>query len=93
LSKIRDERISCLLLAIILPIIIGLVMGAAIFIYENEWMPDYWITYYPVSQVHYLTSTLIRYLFIAIVPLSWLAYEVARKPETSRHEDQETNKH
>ena len=86
LSNIRDERISCILLAIILPIIIGLFMGAAIFIYENEWMPDYWITYYPVSQVHYLTSTLIRYLFIAIVPLSWLAYEVARKPEASRHE-------
>lgn len=86
LGKIRDERISCLLLAITLPILIGLAMGAVDFIYENEWMPHYWITYYPVSQVHYLTSTLIRYLFIAIVPLSWLAYEVAGKAEVSGNE-------
>jgi len=76
LNIIRNERISCILLSIGLPIIIGLVMGSALFIFENEWMPDYWITYYPVSQVRYLTSSLIRYIFIAIVPLSWLAYEV-----------------
>lgn len=79
LSKIRNERVSCLALAFILPILIGLVMGSALFIYENEWMPDYWITYYPVSQVHYLISTLIRYIFISIIPLSWLAYEMAGK--------------
>ena len=84
--NIREERISCILLAIVLPIIIGVVMGAAIFIYENEWMPNYWITFYPVSQVHYLTSTLIRYLFIAIIPLSWLAFEVAKKSEASLNE-------
>ncbi len=76
-GRIRDERVSCLLLAITLPVLIGLAMGAVDFIYENEWMPDFWVTYYPVSQVRYLTSTLIRYLFIAIVPLSWLAYEFA----------------
>lgn len=74
-NRLREERISCILLSIMLPVIIGLVIGAVDFIYENEWMPDFWITYYPVSQVRYLTSTLIRYLFIAIVPLSWLAYE------------------
>ena len=56
-------------------------MGSALFIYENEWMPNYWITYYPVSQVRYLTSTLIRYLFITIVPLSWLAFEAANIKE------------
>ena len=75
---IRDERVSCFLLAIMLPILIGLAMGAVDFVYENTWMPNYWITYYPVSQVRYLTLTLIRYLFIAIVPLSWLAFEFAK---------------
>lgn len=79
LSKIRNERISCLVLAFILPILIGLVMGSALYIYENEWMPDYWITFYPVSQVRYLISTLIRYIFISIIPLSWLAFEIERK--------------
>jgi hypothetical protein len=78
-NRIRDERVSCLLLSITLPLLIGLFMGAIDFVYENEWMPNYWITYYPVSQVRYLTFTLIRYFFIAIVPLTWLAYELATK--------------
>jgi hypothetical protein len=78
-SRIRDERVSCLLLSIILPLLIGLLMGAVDFVYENEWMPDFWITYYPVSQIRYLVFTLIRYFFIAIVPLTWLAYEFATK--------------
>jgi len=77
-SRIRDERVSCLLLAIVLPVFIGLAMGAFEFIYENAWMDDYLITYYPVSQVRYLTLHLIRYLFIALVPLSWLAFEFAK---------------
>jgi hypothetical protein len=82
-GRIRDERVSCLVLAIVLPILVGLVTGAADFVYENQWMPDYWISYYPVSQVRYLVFTLIRYLFIALVPLSWLAYEFAREKPTS----------
>jgi hypothetical protein len=79
LSRIRDERISCLLLSIMLPLLIGWILGAVYFVYETEWMPDYWITYYPISQTRYLIYTLIRYVFIAIVPLSWLAYENAKK--------------
>jgi hypothetical protein len=77
--RIRDERTSCLLLAITLPLLLAWIIGAIYFVYENEWMADYLITYYPVSQVRYLVYTLIRYCFIAIVPLSWLAYEHAKK--------------
>jgi 4-amino-4-deoxy-L-arabinose transferase-like glycosyltransferase len=77
--KIRDERISCLLLAIMLPLLIGWIIGAIFFVYENQWMPDYWIAYYPISQTRYLIYTLVRYCFIALVPLSWLAYEIAGK--------------
>jgi hypothetical protein len=78
-SRIRDERTSCLLLAIALPLLLAWVIGAMYFVYENEWMADYLITYYPVSQVRYLVFTLIRYCFIVLVPLSWLAYEHAKK--------------
>jgi hypothetical protein len=78
-GKIRDERISCLLLAITLPLLLTWAIGAIYFVYENQWMPHYWITYYPVSQVRYLVFNLIRYCFIAVVPLSWLAYETAQK--------------
>jgi hypothetical protein len=78
-SRIRDERTSCLLLAIALPLLITWVIGAIYFVYENEWMADYLITYYPVSQVRYLVFTLIRYCFIVLVPLSWLAYEHAKR--------------
>jgi 4-amino-4-deoxy-L-arabinose transferase-like glycosyltransferase len=76
-KQIRNEKVSCLLLAILLPILIGLAMSSIDFVYENYWMPDYWISYYPISQVRYLIYTITRYLFIAIVPLSWLAYELA----------------
>jgi hypothetical protein len=82
-SRIRDERKSCLWLAIILPLLIGLIIGAVYFVFENEWMPDYWVTYYPISQVRYLIYTLIRYCFLAIVPLSWLVYESAEKTSTA----------
>jgi 4-amino-4-deoxy-L-arabinose transferase-like glycosyltransferase len=78
-SRIRDERISCLWLSIMLPLFIGWMIGAIYFVFEIEWMPDYWLTYYPVSQIRYLIFALIRYCFIAIVPLSWLAYESAKK--------------
>jgi hypothetical protein len=78
-SRIRDERVSCLWLSIVLPLFIGWIIGAMYFVYENEWMPVLWISFYPVSQTRYLVFTLIRYCFIAIVPLSWVAYEVARK--------------
>ncbi len=78
-AKIRNERISCLMLSIVLPLLIGWIISAVAFVYENEWMPNYWITYYPVSQTRYFVYNLIRYCFITIVPLSWLAYEVAGK--------------
>ena len=61
-----------------LPLFIAWLIGAINFVFENEWMPDYWISYYPVSQTRYLIFTLIRYCFIAIVPLSWVAYESAK---------------
>jgi hypothetical protein len=81
--RIRDERKSCLWLSIMLPLLIGLIIGAVYFVFENEWMPDYWITYYPISQVRYLIYTLIRYCFLALVPLSWLVYESAEKTPTA----------
>ena len=74
-SRIRDERVSCLWLSIMLPLFIVWLIGAIYFVFENEWMPNLWISYYPVSQIRYLIFTLIRYCFIIIVPLSWVAYE------------------
>jgi len=79
MKRIRNEQVSCLLLAITLPILIGLAMSSVDFVYENFWMPDYWVSYYPISQMRYLVFTIIRYLFISIVPLSWLAYELANR--------------
>jgi hypothetical protein len=54
-------------------------MSSVDFVYENWWMPDYWVSYYPISQIRYLVFTIVRYLFISIVPLSWLAYELANR--------------
>ncbi|MBN1244807.1 glycosyltransferase family 39 protein [Candidatus Bathyarchaeota archaeon] len=85
-SRIRDERISCLWLSIMLPLFIGWLIGAIYFVFENDWMPDYLISYYPVSQARYLVFTLIRYCFVVIVPFSWLAYESAKKEP--RHSNQ-----
>lgn len=77
--RIRDTRISCLYLAIILPLIISWIIGAIYFVYEAHWQPPEWGTSYdPISHVRYLVFHLVRYGFISVVPLSWLAYESRR---------------
>ena len=81
-KRIREERLSGLLLMTVLPFVTGVLVTALYFVYENYWMPDYWISYWPISQVRYLIYELVRYYFIALVPLSWLAYE-AKKPRSS----------
>lgn len=78
-KRIREERLSGLLLLTILPFVTGVLVSAMYFVYENSWMPDYWISYWPQTQVRYLIYELLRYYFIALVPLSWLAYESIKK--------------
>jgi len=80
-SRIRDERVSCLWLSIMLPLFIVWLIEAIYFVFENEWMHNLWISYYPVSQIRYLIFTLIMYCFIIIVPLSWVAYESTKREQ------------
>ena len=77
--RIGEERLSGLLTVIAVTVVTGILATALLFVYENSWMPDYWISYWPVSQVRYMVYQLVRYCFIALVPLSWLAYEGAKK--------------
>jgi len=77
LNRIREERLSCLLVAVMLTLVIGLVTTSMYFIFENSWMPTFWVSYFPQQQVRYFLYNLVRYCFIAIIPLSWLAYESA----------------
>jgi hypothetical protein len=74
-KRIREERLSCLLVAVMLTFAIGLVTTSMYFIFETGWMPSFWVSYFPQQQVRYFLYNLVRYCFIAIVPLSWLAYE------------------
>jgi hypothetical protein len=78
-KRFREERISCLLVSIVLPVVIGILITSLYFVYENYFMEDYLLTYLPVSQVRYLIYQLIRYYYIALVPLTWIAYEMAKK--------------
>ncbi len=78
-KRIREERLSCLLVAVVLSLAIGLVTTSMYFIFETGWMPSFWVSYFPQQQVRYFLYNLVRYCFIAIVPLSWLAYESAQK--------------
>jgi len=73
--RVREERLSGLWLMTLIPFVTGVLVTALYFVYENYWMPDYWISYWPISQVRYLIYQLVRYYFIALVPLTWLAYE------------------
>ena len=75
LKRIREERLSCLLVSVALTLGSGLVTTATYFIFETSWMPSIWVHYFPKQQVRYFLYNLVRYGFIAIVPLSWLAYE------------------
>jgi hypothetical protein len=78
-KRIREERLSCLLVAVMLTLGIGLVTTSMYFIFETGWMPSFWVSYFPQQQVRYFLYNLVRYCFIAIVPLSWLAYESDRR--------------
>jgi hypothetical protein len=79
LKRIREERISCLMLSIVLALVIGLIITAVYFIYENSWMSTFAVSYFPQAQVRYFLYNFGRYSFIVIIPLSWLAYELAKK--------------
>jgi len=74
-KRIREERLSCLLVSVVLPLVIGLVTTSMYFNFEISWMPSFWVFYFPQQQVRYFLYNLVRYCFIALVPLSWLAYE------------------
>jgi hypothetical protein len=74
-KRIREERLSCLLVSVMLPLLIGLITTSMYFIFETSWMPNFWVSYFPQQQVRYFLYNLVRYCFIAVVPLSWLAYE------------------
>jgi len=78
-KRIHEERLSGLTLTIALPFVTGVLATAMYFVYENYWMPNYLISYWPISQVRYMIYGLVRYYFIALVPLSWLAYESGKK--------------
>jgi 4-amino-4-deoxy-L-arabinose transferase-like glycosyltransferase len=78
-KRIRDERVSCLLLSVMLTVGVGLIVSAVNFIYETGWEPPFFLSYFPQSQVRYFVSNMVRYVFIAIVPLTWFAYESAHK--------------
>ncbi len=75
LKRIRDERVSCLLLAVMLTAAVGLITTSVNFIYETGWEPAFFVSYFPQQQVRYFLGNMIRYCFIALVPLTWFAYE------------------
>jgi len=81
LRHIREERISCLIIAVMLTLLIGLFTTAMYFIYEPSWMPTFFISYFPQQQVRYFLHPLVRYCFVALIPLSWLTYEVENKKQ------------
>lgn len=79
IKRIKDERISCLIVAILLTLLLGLFITVIYFIYENSWMATFYVSYFPQQQVRYFLYNLLRYCFIALVPLTWLVYEIDRK--------------
>jgi hypothetical protein len=84
LKRIRDERVSCLLLSVMLTIVVGLITTSVNFIYETGWEPAFFVSYFPQQQVRYFLGNMVRYCFIALVPLTWFAYESANKPSPEK---------
>lgn len=76
IKRIREERVSCLLVSVMLALLIGLLITVMYFIYENSWMATFYVSYFPQQQVRYFLYNLVRYCFIALIPLSWLTYEI-----------------
>jgi hypothetical protein len=87
LKRIRNERISCMLLSVMLTIVVGLITTSVNFIYETGWEPTFFVSYFPQQQVRYFLSNMVRYCFIAIVPLTWVAYESSPKTSPDKATD------
>ncbi len=80
-KRIHEQRLSLMLVWIVLTFASGVLVTALYFVYENYWMPsvsDLYISYWPVSQARYAIYDMVRYCFLALVPLSWLAYEAKK---------------
>jgi hypothetical protein len=67
-----------------LTVVVGLIVTAVNFIYETGWEPTFFVSYFPQQQVRYFLMNLVRYCFIALVPLTWLAYESTQKSPPER---------
>jgi hypothetical protein len=74
-----DARISLLVVATLVPFLIGLPMGSLYFTYEATALAPRW-NYAWETYLRYFFVHLQRYLFVALVPLLWLAFEGAGRP-------------
>jgi 4-amino-4-deoxy-L-arabinose transferase-like glycosyltransferase len=74
---LREEKNCFLLIAMVLPILVG-VFSSSLF-YNLETTAEQAISYLPDYQVRYFNLNTTRYLFVALIPLSWLAFEGQKK--------------
>ncbi|MCW4025536.1 MAG: glycosyltransferase family 39 protein [Candidatus Bathyarchaeota archaeon] len=73
LRYLREEKNSFLLIAMILSIMVG-IFSSSLF-YNLETTAEQAISYLPDYQARYFNLNTTRYLFVALIPLSWLAFE------------------
>ncbi len=76
-GHLRDEKNSFLIIAMVLPILVG-VFSSSLF-YNLETIAEQAISYLPDYQARYFNLNTTRYLFVALIPLSWLAFEGQKK--------------
>ncbi|HLN44808.1 MAG TPA: glycosyltransferase family 39 protein [Candidatus Sulfotelmatobacter sp.] len=89
MRRIQNERVSCLLLSVMLTVVVGLIVTSVNFIYETSWEPLFFLSYFPQSQMRYFISNMVRYCFISIIPLTWFAYESTKKFIIENHTSKE----
>ena len=66
-------------IAAVLLVLVAISASSLFFYIENA--DQYFYTFLLSNQVRYFGMNSIRYLFVALVPLSWLAFEFTKKEE------------
>lgn len=81
-AKRRDQRAALLLVAFVVPAVIGLLVSALYYVYQ-VWRPTGDLSIISFQPMHQFVLHATRYLMVCLVPLMWLAFEGKKAAERS----------
>lgn len=73
-APLGDERIGLLMIAVIVPLLVGGLVSSIYYVFQhyqaNPEFPNL------AQETNYFMANVVRYIFIALIPLTWLIFEI-----------------